>query len=203
MPPIPGLRGREPHLGAQQASWARVGGANALLSCSSGLGGPLPPASPDLPGLPPMPPGPTRPGGDFGGQGTGLGTQQAPRPSGSGDGPFPLLSCSSRESLPPASPDLPGLRGTDPVWPPPLLPLLSPHILPVHLGVPPVSLGVRVPHQWLAGTLVVGRRLLCFLPHCLLDSTLSEFLTMEVVRVSQMVFLNLLRLSHGFYHLFY
>ena len=145
MPPIPGLRGREPHLGAQQASWARVGGANALLSCSSGLGGPLPPASPDLPGL----------------------------------------------------------RGTDPVWPPPLLPLLSPHILPVHLGVPPVSLGVRVPHQWLAGTLVVGRRLLCFLPHCLLDSTLSEFLTMEVVRVSQMVFLNLLRLSHGFYHLFY
>ena len=27
-----------------------------LLSCSSSLGGPLPPASPDLPGLPPMPP---------------------------------------------------------------------------------------------------------------------------------------------------
>ena len=71
----------------------------------------------------------------------------------------PLLSCSSgpRGSLPPASPDLPGLRGTDPVWPPLLLPSQSPHILPVHLEVPPISLGVRVPHQWPAGTLVVER----------------------------------------------
>ena len=31
------------------------------------------------------------------------------------------------------------------------------HILAVHLGVPPVSLDIRVPHQRLAGTLVVGR----------------------------------------------
>ena len=36
--------GRGPHLGAQKASWARVGRANAL-SCSSGLGsGRAPPA---------------------------------------------------------------------------------------------------------------------------------------------------------------
>ena len=63
-----------------------------------------------------------------------------------------------RGPLPPASPDLPGLRGADPVWPPLLLPLQYPHVLPVHLGVPPISLGVRVPHQWPAGDLVVGRR---------------------------------------------
>ena len=65
--------GRGPHLGAQQASWARVGGANALLSCSSRPGGPLPPASPDLPGLAPMSRGPTQPGVGFGGQGISLG----------------------------------------------------------------------------------------------------------------------------------
>ena len=58
----------------------------------------------------------------------------------------------------PTSPDLPGLRGADPVWPPLLLPPLSPHILLVHLGVPPVSLGISVPHQQPAGSLVVGRR---------------------------------------------
>ena len=61
------------------------------------------------------------------------------------------------ESLPPASPHLPGLRGTNPVWPPLLLPAQSPYILPVHFGVPPISLGIRGPHQQLAGALVVGR----------------------------------------------
>ena len=61
------------------------------------------------------------------------------------------------ESLPPASPDLPGLRGADLVWPSLLLPPRSPYILPVHSGVPPVSLGVIVPHQWPAGAPVVGR----------------------------------------------
>ena len=61
-------------------------------------------------------------------------------------------------SLLPASPDLPGLRGADLVWPPLLLPPQSPHILPVHLGLPPISLVVRVPHQRPAGALVVGRR---------------------------------------------
>ena len=48
----------------------------------------------------------------------------------------------SRESLPPAFPDLPGLRGADPVWPPLLFPPLSPYDLSVHFGIPPVSLGV-------------------------------------------------------------
>ena len=50
----------------------------------------------------------------------------------------------------------PPLRGTDPVRPPLLLPPQSPHILLVCLGVLPISLGVGVPHQRLAGTLVVA-----------------------------------------------
>ena len=57
-------------------------------------------------------------------------------------------------SLPPASPDLPGLRGPDLVWPPLLLPPRSPYVLLVHSGVPPFSLGVTVPHQRPAGALV-------------------------------------------------
>ena len=61
-------------------------------------------------------------------------------------------------SLPPASPDLPGLRAADPVWPPLLLLPQSPHVLPVHLRVPPVSLGISVPDQWPAGALAAGRR---------------------------------------------
>ena len=60
------------------------------------------------------------------------------------------------ESLSPASPDLPSLRGTDPVWPSLFLCLRSPYVLLVHFGVPSVSLDVRVPHQPPAGTLVVG-----------------------------------------------
>ena len=83
VPPLLVPEGRGPHLGAQQASWARVGGANALLSSSAplvwGLGGPLLPASPDLPSLPPMPPGPMQTGeGGLGGQGICLGAQQVP-----------------------------------------------------------------------------------------------------------------------------
>ena len=50
-------------------------------------------------------------------------------------------------------------------------PLTIPHILPGRLGVPPVSLGVEVPHQRLAGALVVGRRKLHVLPRCHFDST--------------------------------
>ena len=72
-----------------------------------------------------------------------------------------ITLCSSptlpRESLPPASPDLPSLRGADLVWLPVLLSPQSPYVLPVHSGVPPISLGIRVPQQWLAGALVVGR----------------------------------------------
>ena len=163
VPPSPGLRKRGPHLGAQQASWARVGGANALLSS------PAPPVWEGLSCLPLLfsawPPScAPRTHATWRGlwrAADGLGAQQAPRPSGPGHRP-PLLSRScpapSGESLPPASPDLPGLRGTDPFWPPLLLPPQSfPLILPVHSGVPPISLGVRISHQQPAGALVVGR----------------------------------------------
>ena len=133
-PPPLASEGRGPHLGAQQAPQARVGGANALLSspAPSGPGGPLPPASPDLPGLPPMPQGPTQLGWGFGGQGTGLGAQQAPCAQVGGANTLHCSPTLPRGSLPPASPDLPLLRGTDPFWPPLLLPTQDPHILPVH-----------------------------------------------------------------------
>ena len=62
-----------------------------------------------------------------------------------------------RGPLLPASPDLPGLRGADPMWLPLLLTPHSPHVLLVHMGIPPISLGIWVPHQWQAGALVVGR----------------------------------------------
>ena len=250
------------HLGAQQASWARVGGANALISCPApplwGLGGAFPPASPDLLGLPPMSPRPMQlAGGDLEGRGPAWELSRFPVPKWVGQtpstplllllqgpsrlpllispasllcpqdprglegaldcrglawelsrlpgpqwvgqspsAPLPLLldssshlpllvslasllcpqdprsldgalewgelawelsrlpslsplllSRSSGESVPPASPDLPGLRDANPVWPPLLLPPQSPYVLPVHSGVPPVSLGIRVPHQ--------------------------------------------------------
>ena len=60
------------------------------------------------------------------------------------------------ESLPPTFPALPGLRAL-------ILPGLhfssppqSPYVLLVHVGIPPISLGVRVLHQRRAGALVVG-----------------------------------------------
>ena len=129
VPPTPGLRGRGPHLGAQQASWARVGGAVALLSSPAPLvwEGPsrlpllISPASllclQDQCGCG----GAWRMGDQPGSSGG------SPCPSGRGNCP-PLLSCSSGLGgpLPPASPDLPGLRGADPVWPPLLLPLCPP-----------------------------------------------------------------------------
>ena len=96
-------------------------------------------------------------GGGLGGQGISLGAQQAPcarvgRANALCSSPAPPGG-----PLPPASPDLPSLRGANPVWPPLFLPPQSPHLLPVHLGVPLVSLGIRVPHQRPAGALVVGR----------------------------------------------
>ena len=96
VPLTPGLRGQGTSPGAQQASWARMGWEKyaPLLSCSSGLGRPLPPASPDLPSLPPMPPGPMRlwGGGRLGGQGTGLGLSRLPVPRCAGQSPSsPLL----------------------------------------------------------------------------------------------------------------
>ena len=106
-PPPLVSEGRGPPLGAQQASWARVGWANALLSS---------PAPPVWEGPSPMPllispasllwpQGPTRPGGGFGGQGTSLGAQQAPHAQVGGavalhsspappGGPLPPASCS-------------------------------------------------------------------------------------------------------------
>ena len=83
-------------------------------------------------------------------------SEGSPGLSGRGNHP-PLFFCSSRRAPPTCSPDLPGLRGMDPVWSPLLFPPQSPYVLPVHSGVPPVSLGVRVPHQRPAGALVVGR----------------------------------------------
>ena len=159
MPPIPGLRGQGTHLGAQQASWARVGGANTFVSS------PAPPVLEDpsrvpllfSPGLLPMPPGPMRPAGGFGGQGTSLGTQQSPRPEWAGQmpsAPLPFLW-----DGPPYLPLL-----INPVSGTPILsglhfssPLSSPHILLVHLGPPPISLGVSVSHQRPAVSIVVGR----------------------------------------------
>ena len=71
--------------------------------------------------------------------------------------PPPLLATPQRCWSCPASTSLP--------------PSLSP--LPTRsLGVPPVSLGIEVPHQHLAGALVVGRRELHVLPCCHLDSVL-------------------------------
>ena len=103
------------------------------------------------------PQGPTCPGGGFGGQGISLRAQQAPWAQVG----RALILCSF-PALPggpflPASPELPGLRGADPVWLPLLLSPQSTYVLLIHFGVPPVSLGIRVSYQWPAGALVVGR----------------------------------------------
>ena len=70
----------------------------------------------------------------------------------------PLLSCSFRRAPPtclsssPQSPGCPSCLAS--TSPPPCVPLF----LPVHLGVPPVSLDIRVPQQQPAVALVVERR---------------------------------------------
>ena len=134
-----------------------MGWANALCYSPAPPRWLLPPASSDLPSLPPMPPVSVWPGGGqwggLGGQGTGLGAQQAPQARVGGanalrSSPAPP-TCLSWSPWPQRHWSC--LDSTSP--PPPQ----SPHILPVHLGVPPVSLGVRVPQQQLAGALVVGR----------------------------------------------
>ena len=161
VPPTPGLRGKGTSPGSPagflgSSGWGR---RPPLLSCSSGLGGPLPSASPDLPDFPPMPPrthaawrGLWRAGDQLGssaGSPARVGRSITLRSS-------PLL-LEGPSCLPLLISDLPGLRGADPVWPPLLLPSQSPYILPVHFGVPSISLGIRVPHQQPAGALVVGR----------------------------------------------
>ena len=85
--------------------------------------------------------------------GTSLGAQQAPWPEWAGQLPSaPTLG----GPLPPASPELPAsgtliLSGLQFSSPP-----QSPYVLPICLGVPPCSLGIRV-HQQLADALAMGR----------------------------------------------
>ena len=98
-PPPLVSEGRGPHLGAQQASSARVGGAITLGSSPAPPRGP-PPASPDLPSLSPMPPRPTRPGWGFGGGVPAWELSRLPDPSGPGDRPLLLSRFSHR--VPPA-----------------------------------------------------------------------------------------------------
>ena len=102
MPPTPGLRGQGTSSGSPagflgSSGWGKC---SPLLSCSSGLGGPLPPASPDLPCLLPVPPrshttwtglwrAEDQPGSSAG----------SPVLSGWGNRPL-LLSCSSQRAPP-------------------------------------------------------------------------------------------------------
>ena len=120
-PPPLVSEGRGPHLGVEEAFWARVGRENALLSS------PAPPVWEGPSRLPLLispasllcPQGPTRPGGGFGGQGISLGAQQAPRARVG----RAITLCSSYPppggSLLPASPDLPSLppMPPGPMWP--------------------------------------------------------------------------------------
>ena len=62
-------------------------------------------------------------------------------------------------------------------------PALSPHILPFCLGVPPISVGVKVPHLRPADTLAVGRCKLHVFPHFLLDSAPQFSLFVEALLV--------------------
>ena len=130
--------------GSSAGSTGQVGRSMALRSSPAPPGWLLLPASPDLPSLPLMPPGPTQPGW---GVGAGVPAWELSSLPGRVGQMIALRSSPALpgESLPPASPDLPGLRDADPVWTPLLLPLQSPYILLVHFGVPPVSLGIRVP----------------------------------------------------------
>ena len=156
VPLTPGLSGRGPHLGAQQASWARVGGANALFSSPAPPVWEGPSHLPLLisPRLPPMPPGPMRPRCGFGWGGTSLGAQQTPWPEQASQlpsAPLPLFPQSPSclpflISLTSGAPILSGLHFFSPPQ--------SPYILLVHFGAPPISLGVRVSHQQPAGALV-------------------------------------------------
>ena len=162
-------------LGAPQASQAWVGGANALCSSLAPLSWRTPPAC--LSCCPPA---------------SLLCPQDHPGTEGSSEGVEPsrragrLLGRLDRGNawhappwsyplrIPPGvgtpTPTPPPLRGTGLFWPPLLFPPQSPHILLVGLGVPPVSLGIEVPHQRLAGALVVGRCEHHVFPCCHLDS---------------------------------
>ena len=162
MPPTPALRGQWTSPGSPAGFLGSNGWDKRppLLSCSSGLGGPLPPASPDLPGLPPMPPGPMRLGGTGGPwrAGTHLGAQQTPVPKWAGQLPslpLPFLPQGPSHlplliSLASGVPILSGLHFSSS-----LSPLTSYQFT---LGSLPSPWASESPHQQPAGTLVVGRR---------------------------------------------
>ena len=129
------------------------------------------------PRLPPMPLRPTRPGGALGGRRTWPRSPAGfPGPDWAGemlgmlppDPPSPRGSLQAWEPLPAPShpsgvPVLSGLHFSSP--------LTSPYVLPGCSGVPPISLGIEVPHQHPAGALVLGRHKLCVFPCRHLDST--------------------------------
>ena len=147
--------------GPSRLPWARAGRAIALCSSLAPLVLEDPSRLPVLlfPSLLPMFPGPMRPRrGPWRAEDLAWELSSLPRPIGQGKC---SVHCPQSEPLrvPPGMgtppPSQPPLRGTSPVQPPPLLPLQFPHVLPVHLGVPPISLGVEVSHQRLAGALVV------------------------------------------------
>ena len=165
VPPTPGLRGHGTSPGSPAGFLGLSGWGKRppLLSCSSGLGsGRAPPACLSLSPWPPS----YAPRTHVAWRGEEGPWRVGDQPRSSAGSParvgqaIALHSSPTLpgESLPPASPDLSGLRGTYLVWPPLLLPLRSPYVLLVHSGVPPISLVVRDPHQRPAGTLVVGRR---------------------------------------------
>ena len=145
-PPPLVSEGRGPHLGAQQASWARVGRANALLSSPAPLVLKGPSSLPLL-----ISPASFLCPQDQCGQGWWEPWRAGDQPGSSAGSPGPsgwaIALCSSPN--PPGGPlRLPlliSLASGAPMWPPLLLPPQSPHILPVRLGVPPISLAVRVP----------------------------------------------------------
>ena len=149
--------GSRPGSSAGSPCLSARGDSNPLLLTHSS-GGPLPLASHVLPSASFLcPPGHMWPGWCFGGGGTGLGAQQAPRARVGG---AIALRCSPAlpgDSLPPASPDLPSLRGAHLVWPPLLLPPSVPLCPTGSLWGSSCLLWVRVPHQRLAAALVVGR----------------------------------------------
>ena len=96
VPPTPGLRGQGTSSGSPagflgSSGWGKC---RLLLSCFSGLWGPLLPASPDLPCLPPMPPWPMQLGWGFETGVPAWGLSSLPSLSGPGDHPL-LLSHSS------------------------------------------------------------------------------------------------------------
>ena len=124
MPPTAGLRGQGTSPGSSAGFLDSSGQGNHLLLLfrSSQRVPPICLSYSPL-SLPPMFPGPMWPGGGFGVQGEqAWELTRLPGPSGPGYRPL-LLSLSSRRPLPSTSPDLPGLRGSNPVWPPLLLPL--------------------------------------------------------------------------------